>query len=195
MSSSSSRQNVTRDLTARHPERGRPRTLGASERRITRLAARRPATPPRPETSGALALLDPPDVETVPTHQPEAARKTILIVEDNPRMVDVIRECIELEGEPDWAVQTAGAGLRALELAGATAPDVVLLDVSLPDLDGAEVYSRLRESPATRASRVLFLSARTLVELWQRGIADGVLLRKPFDLRELVAILRALLQG
>lgn len=167
----------------------------ASRSRITPLASRRAATSPRPPTAGALALLEAPSVEMAPLHKPEAARKTILVVEDNPHMAGLIRECIELEGEPDWAVQSAGAGLRALELAGATAPDVVLLDVSLPDLDGAEVYGRLRANPATRDARVLFLSARTPVELWQHGITDGVLLRKPFDLRDLVAILRALLRG
>lgn len=163
--------------------------------RITPLAARRANAAARPETAGALALLDPPEVETAPARKPEAARSTILIVEDDPRMASLIRASIELEGEPEWTVQSASAGLRALELAGATPPDVVLLDVYLPDLDGAEVYSRLRESPATRGTRVLFLSSCTPADLWQRGITDGVLLRKPFDVRELVGILRALLQG
>jgi DNA-binding response OmpR family regulator len=124
-----------------------------------------------------------------------AARSTILIVEDDPHMARLIRESIELEGEPGWVVQSAGAGLRALELADSAPPDVVLLDVYLPDLDGAEVYRRLRESPATRTAQVLFLSSGTPAELWRHGITDGVLLRKPFDLRDLVAILRALLQA
>jgi CheY-like chemotaxis protein len=192
MSSTTSHAKATRTPAAHRLGRT---SSGVPAWRTAHLSARRPAAPSRAKTSGALALLDPPAVETAPTRKPEAARRTILIVEDNPHMADLIRECIDLEGEPDWAVQCASAGLRALELAGETPPDVVLLDVYLPDLDGAEVYSRLREGPATRGARVLFLSAGTPAELWQHGIEDGVLLRKPFDLRDLVAILRALLQG
>lgn len=192
MSSSTSREKVQRRLAGHPLEHAHP---VHPTWHVTRLSARRPATSQQPATAGALALLDPPAVETAPARKPEAARKTILIVEDNPLMADLIRESIELEGEPEWAVQSAGAGLRALELAGETPPDVVLLDVYLPDLDGAEVYSRLRESAATRDASVLFLSAGTPAELWRHGIMDGVLLRKPFDLRYLVAIVRALLQG
>lgn len=192
MSSSTSREQVTRGLAAHQVEHALP---AGSEWRVTRLGAMRSASSQQPATAGALALLDPPAVEAAPARKPEAARRTILIVEDNPNMAELIRECIELEGEPDWTVQSAGAGLRALELAGETPPDVVLLDVYLPDLDGAEVYSRLRESSATRGAQVLFLSAGTPAELWQHGITDGVLLRKPFDIRYLVAIVRALLQG
>ena len=192
MSSSTSREKVRRGLAGHVLDGALPPD---SAGRLTRLGARHPASSKQPATAGALALLDPPLTETVPVRKPEAARKTILIVEDNPRMADLIRESIELEGEPEWAVQSAGAGLRALELAGETPPDVVLLDVYLPDLDGAEVYSRLRESPATRDASVLFLSAGTPAELWRHGLMDGVLLRKPFDLRYLVDIVRALLQG
>lgn len=194
MSSSTARHKATRGLTRRRLEHApaRPRDLAGH---VTPLAARRADAPSRPATTGALALLDPPAVETAPTRKPEAARTTILIVEDNPRLAGLIHAAIELEGEPEWAVQIASAGHRALELARETPPSVVLLDVCLPDLDGAEVYTRLRESPATRGTRVLFLSACTQPDLWRRGIEDGVLLRKPFDLGELVAMLRMLLQG
>ncbi len=194
MSSSISRRKATHGLTTRRAEHARERRLDQVAR-VTPLATGRSNASSRPATSGALALLDPPAVETSPTRKPEVARRAILIVEDDPRMAGLIRAAIELEGEPEWAVRIAGAGLRALELSSETPPDVVLLDVCLPDLDGAEVYSRLRESPVTRAARVLFLSACTQPDLWQRGIEDGVLLRKPFDVRELVAMLRMLLQG
>jgi two-component system OmpR family response regulator len=149
----------------------------------------------RPATSGALALLEEP--VTLPQAQPRPAgmRQTILVVEDDPRVAGVIRESLELEGDAEWVVETASEGLQALELAGSTPPDVVLLDVRLPDLDGAEVYRRLRAGPQTRAARVLFLTAGTSFDLYQRGIADGVLLRKPFDVRDLVGIVRALLAG
>lgn len=192
MSSSTSHEKVSRSHAGHQLKQA---AAADSAWRVTHLGTRRPATSRQPATAGALALLDSPAVETAPIRKPGAARKTILIVEDNLCMADLIRECIELEGESEWAVQSAGAGLRALELAGETPPDVVLLDVYLPDLDGAEVYSRLRESPATRDARVLFLSAGTPAELWQHGITDGVLLRKPFDIPYLIAIVRAVLQA
>lgn len=148
---------------------------------------------PRASTDGSLALLD--HALPVAAPNPVAARYHILIVEDDSQVVSVIRESLELEGEADWAVQSAGEGPRALEMAGATPPDVVLLDVRLPGLGGAEVYRRLRANQKTRGARILFLSAGTAFDLHQLGIEDGVLLRKPFDVRDLVSLVRALLQG
>jgi CheY-like chemotaxis protein len=145
----------------------------------------------RAQTDGALALLDQPAAR--PRRKP--ARFRILIVEDDARVAGVIRESLELEGEADWAVQTASMGTLALELANAAPPDVVLLDVRLPDLDGAEVYRRLRATKRTQGARILFLSAGTSFDLYQRGIEDGVLLRKPFDVGELAPLVRALLAG
>ena len=147
----------------------------------------------QPSTDGALALLEGP--EALPTPQPIAARSHILLVEDDRRMTRLIREALALEGEPDWEVHEASKGARALELAGATPPDVVLLDVRLPDLGGAEIYQWLRANKETRASRVLFLTADTALDLHGRGIDDGVLLRKPFEIRELVSLVRALIEG
>lgn len=146
-----------------------------------------------PSVDGALALLDTPEIEALPTPRATPARHSILIVEDDPRVANVIRETLELEGDADWAIETAGEGMHALELAGAVHPDVILLDVRLPGLDGGEVYRRLRASQKTRRSRVIFLSAGTSLDLYHRGIEDGVLLRKPFDVRELVSLVRALL--
>jgi DNA-binding response OmpR family regulator len=138
-----------------------------------------------------------PQTEPQPQLQPRSveAQRTILIVEDDPQAAGVIRESLALDGDTGWTVQTASGGLRALDLAGSTPPDVVLLDVRLPDLDGAEVYRRLRAGAQTRGARILFLTAGTSFDLYQRGIEDGVLLRKPFDVRDLVGIVRALLAG
>lgn len=152
-----------------------------------------PIESPQPLVSGSLALLPTPAVELEPVVRPAPVRHHILIVEDDARTADVLREAMELEGELDWGVEVAGDGLRALELAAQVPPDVVLLDVRLPGLDGGEVYRRLRASNASRHARVLFLSAGTALDLWQRGIEDGVLLRKPFHLPDLIALVRALL--
>jgi DNA-binding response OmpR family regulator len=139
--------------------------------------------------------LDQVDTQPLPSLRPAALRRHILVVEDDSQVASVIHASLELEGEPDWMVRLASGGRHALELASTTPPDLVLLDVRLPDLDGAQVYRRLRASAATRAARILFLSAGTSFDLFQLGIEDGVLLRKPFQVPELVSLVRALLRG
>jgi CheY-like chemotaxis protein len=147
----------------------------------------------QPLVSGALALLENPEAILEPTPRPIVVRRHILVVEDDPRTAGVLRSALELEGDPDWGVEVAGEGMHALEMAARTPPDVVLLDVRLPGLDGGEVYRRLRATPQARRTRVLFLTAGTSLDLYQRGIDDGVLLRKPFDVQALVGLVRALL--
>lgn len=150
-------------------------------------------TAPLRAVSGSLALAVEPAVE--PALRPSAARRSILIVEDDPRTADVLRSTLELEGAVGWEIEVAAEGLRALEVAALTPPDLVLLDVRLPGMDGAEVYRRLRATPRGRRTRVLFLSAGTSLDLYQRGIDDGVLLRKPFDMQDLVRLVHALLDA
>jgi CheY-like chemotaxis protein len=165
------------------PSRGGARRRGES-------TARRRARYPRAHVAGpdhAVALFE------QPLPLPEIGSPRILIVEDDVAAAGAIRAALELEGEPGWDIQVAGEGQRALELASAVPPEVVLLDVGLPDVDGAEVYRRLRANPLTARTRVLFLSGATSLDLHQRGIDGGVLLRKPFDLRALAGLVRTLL--
>lgn len=148
---------------------------------------------PATATNGALALLDTMETETQPALRSVPTHRHILIVEDDPLVAGVIRNALEIAGDTAWDVSLAAEGSHALELARLASPDVVLLDVRLPSLDGAELYRRLRANPQTRQASVLFLSAGTSLDLIRSGIEDGVFLRKPFDMRELVRIVRALL--
>lgn len=165
------------------------------------------AVPPTRATSGSQRLADPKSITTartesavavmdlpLPQQTAVASRPRILVVEDDPRVADVIRETLALEGDAHWTVEFASEGSRALALAYAAPPSVVLLDVRLPDLDGAEVYRRLRAEARTTNAHILFLTAGTSFDLHQRGIEDGVLLRKPFDLDTLVSLVRALVE-
>jgi CheY-like chemotaxis protein len=128
-----------------------------------------------------------------PTPQPATASPRILIVEDDPGAAGFIREALELEGGAGWDIHVAPGGQQAIELASALPPEVVLLDMGLPDVDGAEVYRRLRANPITARARVLFLTAFTSLDLHQHGIDGGVLLRKPFDVQALAGLVRTLL--
>ena len=154
-------------------------------------------TPRRSRSSQATVALLPRADEQLPAPltvvpEPEGTQPYILIVEDDPCAAHAIRDTLRLEGEPDWTVQVAEGGERALALAEARPPNVVLLDVGLPDLDGAEVYRRLRTHPRMSATHVLFLTAATSLDLYQRGVDAGVVLRKPFEMGELVGLVRTL---
>ncbi|HYH49306.1 MAG TPA: response regulator transcription factor [Acidimicrobiia bacterium] len=116
--------------------------------------------------------------------------KTVLVVDDEPKIVDVVREYLEHAG---FSVRTAGDGPAALERARALAPDLIVLDLGLPGLDGLDVARQLRGSSRVP---VIILTARG--EEVDRIIglelgADDYLV-KPFSPRELVARVRAVLR-
>ena len=121
-------------------------------------------------------------------------RPRILVVDDDPVIVRLLDVNFRLDG---FDVFTAGRGEDALALAQETPPDVILLDVMMPDLDGYEVYRRLREIPSLIRTPVFFLSARAKDDDRSRGMASGVTdyITKPFDPTELVAAIRQRLEG
>ena len=116
--------------------------------------------------------------------------KTVLVVDDEPKIVDVVREYLEHAG---FSVRTAGDGPAALERARALAPDLVVLDLGLPGLDGLDVARQLR-----RSSRVpvIILTARgdEVDRIIGLEIGADDYLVKPFSPRELVARVRAVLR-
>ncbi|MEX0991545.1 MAG: response regulator [Actinomycetota bacterium] len=116
----------------------------------------------------------------------------ILIVDDDPMIRRLLQVNFRLEG---FDVAVAGRGEEALELAAGARPDIVVLDVSMPDMDGWEVMGRLRGDPPTASVPVVFLTARTgqtEQEKAQRLGADGYLV-KPFDPGELVEVVKQVL--
>lgn len=115
---------------------------------------------------------------------------TILLVEDEATLVQTIAYTLRREG---YTVVTAGDGQTALTLAREARPDLVVLDLMLPGLDGFEVCRRLR---AESAVPILILSARDTEIDRVVGLEIGAddYLTKPFSLRELLARIRALLR-
>jgi DNA-binding response OmpR family regulator len=122
----------------------------------------------------------------------EPRKQRILIVDDDPVIVRLLQINFRLEG---YDVDTASHGEEALERVRAQRPDVVILDVMMPGLDGWEVCRQLKANPAVRHIPVIFLSARAQDEDRQRGYALGVdeYVTKPFDPGHLVEIVRAAL--
>jgi len=91
-------------------------------------------------------------------------------------------------------VHEAESGAEGLRMALSVAPDVALVDIGLPDLDGYEVARRLREDPATRHIRLVALTGYGTVEDRRRALAAGFdeHLAKPVELASLEALLRSL---
>ncbi|HEY7975141.1 MAG TPA: response regulator [Ktedonobacterales bacterium] len=145
-----------------------------------------------PQTVGALALVEDTQFETASVAT--SAPACVLIVEDDPHVAGLLRSALELEGHADWAIDILSDGRTALMRVQQATPSVVLLDVQLPDMDGAEVYRRLRATPGTERCHVVFLTASTSLDLSLRGVDGGLLLSKPFDVDQVIALVTALLQ-
>ncbi len=118
------------------------------------------------------------------------AIKRIYIIEDDLSAAMVIRETIELEGDPSWQVSILTDGIQAIEAIQRRKPDLVLLDLRMPGVDGSAVFRYLREARATAHLPVIFISGATAHELHDSGIEDGVLLRKPVNLTILMHVVR-----
>lgn len=123
--------------------------------------------------------------------RPDGLPIRALVVDDEPTLAELLSTALRYEG---WQVEHALTGHAAVRAARALDPDVVLLDVMLPDLDGLEVLRRIR---ATHPDvPVLFLTAKDAVEDRIAGLTAGGddYVTKPFSLAEVVARLRALLR-
>jgi len=116
---------------------------------------------------------------------------TILIVDDDRSLRDALRRTLALSG---YDVKAAEGGVQGLELVAEAAPDAIVLDIGMPDVDGLEVCRRLRA--AGDRVPILMLTARDAVEDRIEGLDAGAddYLVKPFDNGELKARLRALLR-
>ncbi|MEK9164019.1 MAG: response regulator, partial [Chloroflexota bacterium] len=114
----------------------------------------------------------------------------ILVVDDEPRMIRFIRMNLELEG---YAVFEAADGVRALQQVRDTLPDLVILDVMMPELDGFETLQDLREFSSVP---VIMLTARGEEDDRVRGLELGAddYVTKPFSPRELVSRVKAVIR-
>ena len=122
-----------------------------------------------------------------------ARKAKILIVDDNPTNLQILMQVLEAA---DYSVLAATGGARALQVAAQGVPDLVLLDVMMPEMDGYEVCRRLKQNPKTQAIPVIFITANDQTEGMLAGFdAGGVdYIAKPFRQEEVRARVQAQLE-
>jgi two-component system, OmpR family, response regulator len=122
---------------------------------------------------------------------PRGSGERLLVVDDDPRIAELLETTLSLAG---YTVTTADSGAEALRAYAAASPDLLVLDVMLPDIDGFTVCRRLIENGARQP--MLFLTARAAVEDRVTGLGVGAddYLAKPFSVPELLARVHALLR-
>lgn len=121
-------------------------------------------------------------------------KRKILIVDDEAGFTSLLKLNLELTGK--FEVRTENKGVLALNAAKVFKPDLVLLDIVMPDVDGSEVASRLRSDPATHNIPVLFLTALVKhkeLESTSGTIGGQMFLAKPITTEELVENMEKLL--
>ncbi len=109
----------------------------------------------------------------------------ILVIDDEPNIVQTLRDRLEMN---DYEVVTAGNGKEGLKKALQEKPDVLLLDVIMPIMDGHEMLEVLRKQPDGNFSSIIMLTARSQTQDIARANACGIddYIVKPFDLSELL---------
>jgi CheY-like chemotaxis protein len=107
--------------------------------------------------------------------------RRILIVDDEDDIREVAQLCLEVMG--DWEVTPASSGQQALQIAPGLQPDVILMDVMMPELDGPSTFKLLQQDEATRSIPVILLTAK--VQASDRKHFDDLgvagVIAKPFD--------------
>ena len=118
--------------------------------------------------------------------------RSVLIVDDDPAAVELIQYMLQSEG---YTTSLAVTGAAGLAMAKEQRPDLILLDVMLPEMDGLEACRRLRADPSTSAVPIIMLSARAQSSDQESGHEAGadLYLTKPIDLTDLARKISSLL--
>jgi len=174
----------------RRPERERP---GRAARDATPSPTADPPPPATPLDLMHLELVDEiPAADGATRAAGRGARACVLLVEDEDQLRRVMKDLLERDG---YTVAEARDGIQALDQVDRFAPDVIILDLNLPGLDGYSVLSQLRSRPATRDIPVMVLTAKgdedNEVRVFELGADDFI--TKPFRARALSARLEAVL--
>src|SRR5574343_786747 len=119
-------------------------------------------------------------------------RASILVIDDTPGNLSLLNQLLRTH----YRVKLANSGERGLELAALSPTDLILLDIMMPEMDGYEVFERLKANPATRRIPVIFLTAKSGADDKERGLAIGAVdfIHKPIAPSVVLARVRTHLQ-
>jgi two-component system cell cycle response regulator DivK len=121
-------------------------------------------------------------------------RKRILVVEDDPLSLKLVRDVLQVNG---YETEEATNGEEAVDKAAERRPDLIVMDIRLPGIDGLEATRRLKSDPGTVAIPIVAVTAHALPEDEARIMAAGcqAYLPKPLRFTEFVSIVKGLLSG
>ncbi len=121
-------------------------------------------------------------------------RHKILITDDDPIIIELLQVNLEFEG---YDVITAADGQEAIEQAGRELPDLIILDIMMPRMDGWTARAEMLKDPRTAGIPVIFLSARAQQADLRKGYESGVAayVTKPFEPVELLDLIEQILNG
>lgn len=126
-------------------------------------------------------------------YQEKQPLQKVLVIDDEENIIEFVKLGLRYEG---FQVESAPDGEQGITLAQRINPELIILDVMMPGIDGIEVCQRLRENPTTRDIPILMLTAKDAVQDRISGLDSGAddYLTKPFDFDELLARMRAILR-
>jgi two-component system cell cycle response regulator DivK len=121
-------------------------------------------------------------------------KKRILVAEDNEDMALILHQLLESHGHE---VALARDGVETVEMATSQLPDLIIMDITLPKMDGLQATSRIRRNPKTQAIPILAVTAKAMEGDQQKCLASGCdgYISKPFTVKELRGAIERLLKN
>lgn len=123
--------------------------------------------------------------------KPSESDRVIAIVEDDAQLISLFHDVLERDGR--WSLRIFSDGQEARDQLPKLGAHLILLDVGLPNLDGVSLYKILRGHSDTRHTPIIVITGSYDWELQRMGLQTGLLLRKPFHIRELLFLIQAVL--
>lgn len=119
----------------------------------------------------------------------------VLLVDDDPRIRKIAQ--ISLEGVGGWTVSLVASGFEAIEVAKKEKPDVILLDVMMPEMDGPTTLAKIRENAEIASIPVIFFTAKVQKQELDSYLALGAagIISKPFDPMKLPSEIREIIES
>lgn len=131
--------------------------------------------------------------EALADNRTQEQRKTIVLVEDDAGLISLFSDIISFSKQ--WQLHIFSDGILAKENLVKMDSHLIILDIGLPSLDGASLYKMLRGHSNTKHIPILVITGCYEWELQRMGLQPGYLLRKPFSIHELLAMIQALLSS